>query len=265
MKPTEHPVRDIRIRRCAIPRDYGEGRRAVLGLHGFMGYPGELQYPAERLAGAGFRVLIPRLPGHGSCGEDFNSTTGRMWLRAATDAYLELTSTHDEVYLMGHSMGGIIASLLASRFPVSRMVLMAPALKLQGPLGMTELIHPFINKKLKKPLWEQDGAYTFRDDRDEDDDLYMGQEYWTWAYFKRMADLSRLRKKAVRRLHKVNADVLTILGARDETVAPDAATLVESRVKGRTETVVLPESAHLVPYDKEYKKNADLAVTWFDH
>jgi carboxylesterase len=228
-----------------------------------MGYPGELQYPAERLAEAGFRVHIPRLPGHGSCGEDFNRTTGRMWLRAAADAYLELSAAHREVYIMGHSMGGIIASLLASRFPVPRMVLMAPALKLQGPLGMTEIIHPFVNKKLKKPLWEHDPAYTFRDDRDEDDDLYMGQEYWTWAYFSRMADLSRLRKRAVSRLHHVSADVLTIMGGRDETVAPDAASLVAARVKGRCETVVLPDSAHLVPYDKEYEKNAELAVTWF--
>ncbi len=263
MTPTEYPIKETRIRRCALPRDYGEGRYAVLGLHGFMGYPGELQYPAERLAEAGFRVVIPRMPGHGSCGEDFSRTTGKMWLRAAADAYLELKSLHDEVYIMGHSMGGIIASLLASRFPVSRMVLMAPALKLQGPLGMTELVHPFVSKKLKNPLWKPDTSYVFRDDRDKDDDLYLGQEYWTWAYFSRMADLSRLRKSAVRRLHRVNADVLTILGGRDDTVAPDAASLVESRVRGRTETVVLPDSAHLLPYDSEYEKNAELAVTWF--
>ena len=264
MTPTEYPLRDITIRRCALPRDYGQGRRAVLGLHGFMGYPGELQYPAQCLAEAGFRVVIPRMPGHGSCGEDFNRTNGRMWLRAAADAYLELAASHDEVYLMGHSMGGILASLLASRFPVAKMVLMAPALKLQGPLGLTELVEPFVNKTIRKPLWQPDNSYIFRDDRDEDDDLYMGQEYWTWTYFRRMADLSRLRKSAVRRLGQVNADVLTIMGAQDDTVAPDAASLVESRVRGRTETVVLPESAHLVPYDKEYKKNAELAVTWFD-
>ncbi len=264
MTPTEIPLKVARVRRCALPRRLGSGPRAVLGIHGFTGYPGELMYPAEKLAQAGFTVVLPRLPGHGTCGADFNQSCGPQWLRAVIDAYLELKEEFDTVYVMGHSMGGILAVLLASLFPVEKMVLMAPAIKVQGPLFLSELMSFFgKNKSLKQPLWQPDPSVIFRDERDEDDDLFLGQEYWTWNYVRRTADLSRLRRRAVRRLPRVQASILTILGAQDRAVDNSGADLVARRSGGPCETVTLENSGHLVPYDKDYEKNAELTVSWF--
>lgn len=262
MTPTQIKLRDTKIRRCAYPRVLGGGKDAVLGLHGFIGYPGELAYPAEKLAEAGFTVSLPRMPGHGSCGEDFNNSNGSQWLRAAVDAYLELKTDHDKVHVIGHSMGGVLAILLASVFPVEKLVLMAPAVKIKGPLALSEPLSLVIDKVLNKPLWQADESVVFHDDRDEDDDLYLGQEYWTWSYFKRMADLSRLRRMSVKRLIRVNADILNIMGRQDPTVPAAAAELITRRSSGKTETVFLENSAHLVPYDKDFQENAELTVSW---
>lgn len=262
MVPTQFKLRDTTIRRCALPRRMGDGKDAVLGLHGYMGYPGELSYPAEKLAEAGFTVSLPRFPGHGSCGEDFNLSTGEQWLRAAIDAYLELRADHETVHIMGHSMGGVLAILVASIFPVEKLVLMAPAVKLKGPLFLTEPLSLIVNKVLNKPLWKEDDSVVFHDDRDEDDDLYLGQEYWTWSYFRRLADLSRLRRRSLQKLPDVKADILSIMGRKDPTVLPGAADLIQKRAGGRTETVFLENSAHLVPYDKDFEKNAELTVSW---
>lgn len=262
MKPTEFKLKDTSIRRCARPLKMGDGKEAVLGLHGFMGYPGELFYPAEKLAEAGFTVSVPRLPGHGTCGEDFNKSNGEQWLRAAIDAYLDLKVHHDKIHLMGHSMGGILAILLGSIFPVEKMVLMAPAVKLTMPIFLTEPLSLVIDKVPNRPKWEQDSNIVFLDERDEDDDLYMGQEYWTWSYFKRLADLSRLSRKSVKNLPLVKADILSIMGRNDPTVSAKAAKIIEKKAAGKVETIFLENSAHLVPYEKDYEKNAELTVSW---
>ncbi len=263
MKPTEHSLTETKVRRCAYPLFFSGGKRAVLGLHGFMGYPGELYYPAERLNKAGFTVSVPRLPGHGSSGSDFNGSTGRQWLRKALDCYLELSAGYDEVYVMGHSMGGLLALLTASVFPVRKLALMAPAVALPPPLILTEAVSLFLDKSLNRPLWKPDTSIQFRDVRDKDDDLYLGQEYWTWSYFRRLADLSRLRRQAIRRLPLISADILTIMGGLDRTVGIKSSSIIESKAGGPVRTEVLPESGHLVPYEKEFEKNGNLIVDWF--
>ena len=88
------------VRKCALPialhskelrggQETGYGRRAILGLHGFAGYPGELSLPASVLQKEGYSVFVPRLPGHGTNSEDFNTTSHHDWIRKAVDSYEE--------------------------------------------------------------------------------------------------------------------------------------------------------------------------------
>jgi len=262
MAATELPLNEARVRRCARPIRTGSGETAVLGLHGFMGYPGELAYPASRLADAGFTVSVPRMPGHGTCGEDFDNSTGDQWLRCAVDHYLELRSRYRDVHLMGHSMGGILSLILASRFPVKKMVLMAPAVQVAYPLGMSVPASWFVRKVLNKPAWKADPSIRFRDDRDPDDDEFLGGEYWTWSNFRRLADLHRLKVRSVRGMKKVNSSILTIMGQDDPTVPTGAAQLIRKRTSGEVRTVILEKNAHLIPYERDYKKTGDLTVDW---
>ena len=57
------------------------------------------------------------------------------------DAWADIKARCDTVHLVGHSMGGILAVLLASRFPVGKLVLVAPALRASNPLL---LLPPFL-------------------------------------------------------------------------------------------------------------------------
>ncbi|HKK48867.1 MAG TPA: alpha/beta fold hydrolase, partial [Alkalispirochaeta sp.] len=85
----------------------GDTRKpAILLFHGFTGYPGDMRYLAGRLNEAGYTTVVPRLPGHGTNHEDFQSTSARDWRRKAVDAYLEVASRHDHVVVGGLSMGG---------------------------------------------------------------------------------------------------------------------------------------------------------------
>ena len=63
------------VRPHAEPFYSGDGRLGVLVLHGFTGSPRSVRPWGEHLAGEGFRVAVPRLPGHGTTWQDLNTTS----------------------------------------------------------------------------------------------------------------------------------------------------------------------------------------------
>ena len=49
------------------------------------------------------------------------------WLKKAEDVMKEAQIEKREIYLLGYSMGGVLASYLASKYPVKKLILVAPA------------------------------------------------------------------------------------------------------------------------------------------
>lgn len=245
--------------------DAGDGRRAVLGLHGFTGYPGELSLPASVLHKAGFSVFIPRLPGHGTSGKDFNTTTHRDWIRSAVETYEALNAVYDHVYLLGHSMGGLLALLLAESFSVEKIVLFAPAVCIRAK-GVALL--PFLSYFLKRiPIeWEPDEKVVFFDERDPEDDKFLGEEYWSWMYLKRVRNLLQLRRRCIKDLKKVSASTLVVTGGKDPTVSENSGEWIGDRIQGKIRHIHLPEAGHLIPYDKHEESRSRAMyemVYWF--
>ena len=95
------------------------GDVGVLLIHGFTGTPGSLRPWAEHLAGEGYTVRLPLLPGHGTRWQDANRTTFADWLGAVTASLQELTSSCRAVVVGGLSMGGTLTLRLAEIFPDS--------------------------------------------------------------------------------------------------------------------------------------------------
>ncbi|HEY1825872.1 MAG TPA: alpha/beta fold hydrolase [Acidimicrobiales bacterium] len=106
------------------------GSSGVLVVHGFTGNPSSMRPLAERAAGAGYSVELPRLPGHGTTIEDMQTTTWADWAGAAESAYLDLAKRCEKVALVGLSMGGSLCAYLAERHAeVAGAVLINPLVK----------------------------------------------------------------------------------------------------------------------------------------
>ena len=60
--------------RTPSPTTAGRGRTGVLLCHGFSGSPQSMRPWAEHLEADGFRVTLPRLPGHGTTWQELNQT-----------------------------------------------------------------------------------------------------------------------------------------------------------------------------------------------
>jgi carboxylesterase len=97
----------------AEPFSHVGGPAGVLMLHGFTGNPQALRPQAEALAGAGFTVELPLLPGHGTAMEDMIPIRWSDWTAAAEAAYEELARRTADVAIVALSMGGATACWLA--------------------------------------------------------------------------------------------------------------------------------------------------------
>jgi carboxylesterase len=107
----------------ADPRTSGT---AVLMIHGFLAARSDFADLGERLARRGFTVRLMRLPGHGTIPPDLEFLPDGALFQAVHQEYLKLRAGHRRVCVVGFSMGGALATLLASMEPVDRLVLAAP-------------------------------------------------------------------------------------------------------------------------------------------
>lgn len=93
----------------------GDGKKeVVLLLQGFAGNTAELLLLGNFLQAQGYTVLAPRLPGHGTTAEDMLRTNAEDWLDAVRDAYAVLKGFSQDIVVVGASMGGSLALLLAA-------------------------------------------------------------------------------------------------------------------------------------------------------
>ena len=104
------------------------GDVGVLFLHGFTGSPASLRPWAERTAAAGYRVSLPRLPGHGTIWQELAVTSWHDWYDWADREYRRLRAECDRVFVAGLSMGGALALRVAEQHPdVAGLMLVNPA------------------------------------------------------------------------------------------------------------------------------------------
>lgn len=100
---------------------------ACLLIHGYTGGPYEVEPLAEYLKEqTDWHIEVPTLPGHGEVLKlaDIAYTD---WIEAAEESFKKLTAAYDKVYLIGFSMGGMIAAYLTAKYEVEKLVLLATA------------------------------------------------------------------------------------------------------------------------------------------
>ncbi len=103
-------------------------KKAVLLVHGFAGGIYDIEYLANYLElSEKFDTFTFTLPGHEQM--VIMKATKRDWIEAAEKEVEKLISHgYSTIYVIGHSMGGVIATHLATKYPqIKKLVLLAPA------------------------------------------------------------------------------------------------------------------------------------------
>ncbi|MDR1626988.1 MAG: alpha/beta fold hydrolase [Spirochaetia bacterium] len=244
-----------------LPIFLSGGEEAILLIHGYTDATDQLRYIAERLWERGYTVSVPRLPGHGTCGGDFLGTSWKDWLRRACDDFFDLRCRYETVHILGASMGGLLALVLAGRFQTgasgfrpAKLVLAAPAILTKSrSLKFVRLLRLFAQKTPRK-------NFTFSGPAQY---AYIGREYWRWNWPGPAASILRLKSMARKILPHIQSPTLVIVSQKDGTVPVGAADFLEREMKSaRVSRLVLQESSHLVLDGCEREKAANEIIRW---
>ncbi|MEJ5241335.1 MAG: alpha/beta fold hydrolase [Anaerolineales bacterium] len=151
----------------------GNAPLGVVLIHGFTGAPKEMRGLGEALAARGFSVLGVRLAGHATRMEDMVRMRYTDWMAGVEDGYHLLRGVVPNVALVGLSMGGALALLMATRLEVVAVAALATPFDLprQAPDGMLRLLavlHPYLPKSKDGPAsgwfdteaWKEHVAYS---------------------------------------------------------------------------------------------------------
>ncbi|WP_272495859.1 alpha/beta hydrolase [Bacillus pinisoli] len=98
-----------------------------LCIHGFTGSPYEVEPLMSYLEDhTDWKIVAPILPGHGEEGTLLHITY-QQWIDAVEEALESLVADCETIYVVGFSMGGLLAAYLATKYPIDKLVLLSAA------------------------------------------------------------------------------------------------------------------------------------------
>lgn len=199
----------------------GNNGEAMVLIHGFTGHPGHWRPIAETLNSAGYTVAVPRLTGHGTNEIDLSETGATEWLASAAAAVAGV-SEHRRIHLVGLSMGGMLAILLA---------------RPTGAASIVTINAPVITRDLKvlaAPLAHRVVPWTIAQGAASPDP----ELAHLWTPYARhptraVAELTRVVRRAWVAAARLRRPALVIQSRADETVNPRSGPLLAKRLDAR--------------------------------
>ncbi len=210
-----------------------------LCIHGFTGAPFEVeplvQYLRER---TDWEISVPTLPGHGEQlnlkGIDYHN-----WIEHAEKELQQLIESCETVYVIGFSMGGMIASYLAVHYPVTKLVLLSAAAMYVSPKQLVEDIGEIVKDAFKGKLLENELFVRYKQ-------KIIATPVSATLQFRRLVAFVRPV------LHEVTTPTLIAQGECDGVVPPKSAKYIYQHIGTPAKRLIfLKESKHLICHCEE--------------
>jgi carboxylesterase len=241
------------------------GSVGCLCLHGFTASPAEVRWLAQHLAAAGHTVYAPRLPGHGCDPRHLARCTWQDWYTAALDAYHLLRAQCDQVVAVGHSMGGMLALLLAANVPLEGVAALAsPGYFPPRMVRMAQVyqyVRPFTDQRDVSPLNE-----TVRSQQAARGEPVIGRVRYDMWSSRAVLELFRLAEALRAGLPQVRVPTLLVYSEQDQTVSLESMRLIANAVASQqVEQHVLQRSGHIVTQDVECEQVFSIVADFVAH
>lgn len=213
-----------------------------LCIHGFTGAPSEIEPLVNHLkANTNWRIAVPTLPGHGDF-LDLKGISYNQWIEHAEQELQELMKSCETVYVIGFSMGGLIASYLAVHYPIDKLILLSAAAYYVNPKQLALDIGEMVRDSFRGKLLENELFLRYKR-KIKETPLAA-----TLQFRKLVASIRPL-------LTKVNIPTLIAQGECDGVVPPKSAQYLYNRIStGDKKLVYFKESKHLICHCNEREK-----------
>ena len=238
----------------AEPFSFDGGKTGVLVVHGFTGCTQSMLPLGEGLAAAGFTVVGPRLPGHGTSVQDMGTRRWEEWTGEAEKGLQELLGRCDKVFVTGLSMGGTITCFLGERYAdkvAGLMPINAAVSKLNPLLPLTPIAKyvlktiPGVGSDIKDPAAKE--------------------SCYEKVPVPAAAELYKLMKATKAEIAKITAPILIFASREDHVVSTANGPYILEHVSSTDREIVwLENSYHVATIDNDKQLIIDRCVEFIN-
>ncbi len=233
---------------CGILEGPAQADKAVLLISGYASGKEEwddwmVRY-ARALNNASFLTLRFDRAGIGESGGDFVDATWESELDDCVAAYKFLKAKCSNIAASGHSMGGALVVVLASKVEFKAVISSAPATEI------SKGIHVLYTKDQLKELNET-GRIKMPDGWQSFGIKYMGKKYWDFA----------INFDILKRAKLVRAPTLVVLGTKDKYIPVDAINPLVNALTCKKKVEIIEGASHgFSPFESKFH---EIAIAWF--
>jgi carboxylesterase len=222
-------------------------------IHGFTGSPQELEPLAQLLHSRGHQVVSPTLAGHGKSRMEMERVTWVSWIHSVEVVLQDLLKKHDQVHVVGFSMGGLIAGYLSRKYHdhIRSLSMLSAPIYTINPKQLFKTIAEAIQKSMRA------GG------RHEDVNRYLAKMKGTPP--RSLVHFRRLVQTVKPLLADLECPILIVQGELDDLVETRSADYIYETVKSTDKTLKLfPQSRHLICHDCEAEEVIDLVAAFIE-
>lgn len=208
-------------------------------IHGFTGTPQEVKDIEAQFKTKTWLVYTPALPGHDGSKESLKEVKYKEWIYKAQVALEELMKRCDKVYVIGFSMGGVIAGYLAAKYPIDKLVLISSAVYYLNPRQIAEDVRGWVMEGIRGEL-DQNDVYNFYREKIKRTPVAATIEF------------AKLVKKLRHALEDITVPTLIIQGEKDGLVPIKSAEYIYENISSADKHIYFFENAkHYIWYGEE--------------
>ena len=223
-----------------------KGDEAILLLHGLAASPYALKEIANFYATKGYTVYVPVIKGHGTSVFDLEKTNYLDWRNSAEQAYDKLSKNHSKIYVIGASLGGLLALDLASDHDVKGVVVLNTPIEFKSELSkvlpLVYLVSPYLIR----------GLFTL-----EELPVATELKLYDSLPLKSAAQLLSYIEFIKPKLKNINAPIFVIQSVKDDLVELESASFILNNINSKNEDLLfLKNSTHIniIKEDREIFK-----------
>lgn len=222
------------------PFTFGNGKRAVLLLHGFTGTTADVRMLGRFLEGKGYTCHAPLYKGHGVPPEELVHTGPEDWWQNVIGGYEFLKNKgHQEIAVAGLSLGGVFSLKLGYTVPIKGIVTMCAPMYIKSEEVMYEGILQYAReyKKLEGKSEEV---------------INREMQEFLKTPMKTLKALQNLITEVRNHVDTVYSPAFVVQARHDHMINTDSANIIYNEVENDVKQIKwYEESGHVITFDKE--------------